>query len=180
MNVDYALIKNIQKLLSEVRASGADDCLVAGGAVRDMLLDKPIKDIDVFYTGELGDLESVDTPVEEEQKEKEKEKVPYPIDVGWEVTGNIKRPYLEYPVQLIKVTLGTIEEHVADTFGVGLSKVMIDQGGLIMLNDFLQDSFLEDLTFQFGCSKEYMEKIQAKYPNYSASYDPVGKGLFDF
>lgn len=166
MNIDYALVKNIQKLLQEVKSCGAKDCMVAGGAVRDMLLEKPIKDIDVFYTGEISDF-TEDEPVEEEQEEKKKEAKVY-METGWEVTSNCTRDYLEYPVQLIKVKEGDLLDHLK-TFGVGLSKVAISSEGILLLNEFIQDSFLEDLTFEYGCSKDYMKKIKDKYPNYSAS-----------
>ena len=54
MNIDSEFLMNLEILLSKLWAAGANDAVVAGGAIRDMLFDKPIKDIDVFYTGEIS------------------------------------------------------------------------------------------------------------------------------
>ncbi len=55
MKIDYLLINKFQTIREYLQECGAEESLIAGGAVRDMVLDKPISDIDVFYIGDLDE-----------------------------------------------------------------------------------------------------------------------------
>lgn len=50
MNIDNSYLAKLSTLLWKLRNCGIEDPLIAGGAIRDMLFEKPIKDIDVFYS----------------------------------------------------------------------------------------------------------------------------------
>jgi hypothetical protein len=55
MQLDYFHFDQLDKLIAMVVACGGEHVSVSGGAVRDSVLEKPIKDIDVFYQGELNE-----------------------------------------------------------------------------------------------------------------------------
>ena len=63
INLDLEYLYNLNCLIARIRAcskskimfDGLNKTVVAGGAVRDMLFNKPVKDIDVFYEGEVDD-----------------------------------------------------------------------------------------------------------------------------
>jgi len=62
LNIDDEYLDLLTAFMKVIE--GPDDMAVAGGAIRDMLFDKEVKDIDVFYTGEI-------TKIPKEYKAKE-------------------------------------------------------------------------------------------------------------
>ena len=163
MNIDYSFLKTLCEIQEVLLKCGAIETVVAGGAVRDMLLEKPIKDIDVFYIGDLNEesLENYFTSNEDDNSGEAYE------DSEFEVLSTKTFPECPYPIQLIKVNVefGKLENWIMDTFGCNLSKVMYGSG-LNLSDEFLADVELEILTFPKPVSKKYMDKMIDKYPDF--------------
>lgn len=170
MKLNQTLLQIYEVMLFRTGAAGAGDCIVAGGAIRDMLLDKPISDVDIFYEGSLnlnkllefftwGDSSN---PTFEEE---------YENDGTWSLThGNMKCKYSGMKVQFINVN--NVYEHI-DTFGCNISKVWYHTtNGLMLTQEFMDGVMYKTLDFE-GCTREkYAEKIKAKYPEYTATNVP--------
>ena len=175
MNIDFGTLNTYHNILTNVQQAGADCAIVAGGAVRDMLLGKTISDIDVFYEASTykNDLfkqcldwnvlmyhfknnPSVDNSLQEDYDNPE-----------WTVThGNLLHKHSGFKVQLIKVD--NVYEHV-NTFGCNLSKVIYSaENGLIMSEEFLDGVKFGVLEFT-DAQETYKNKIMAKYPEYAVS-----------
>lgn len=169
MKLDQNLLATYEIMLLRTTASSADDCIIAGGAIRDMLLDKPISDVDIFYEGSLNQSKllefftwnSIDVPDVEE----------YENDGTWSLTyGNMKCKYSGMKVQFINVQ--NVYEHI-DTFGCNISKVWYHAtNGLMLTHEFMDGVMYKTLDFE-GCTREkYAEKIIAKYPEYAPTNLP--------
>jgi hypothetical protein len=166
-NINYEHILDLQAIIAATIESGATDAIVAGGAVRDMLLGKPIKDIDVFYTGDLDQKKVYQHFKKLGDLLTEEELDDLYGDSDWQVTQQALRyEDVEYPVQLIRVN-GTLDDHIA-TFGVGISKVMVDANGLVIPNEFLSGMAWKILSFG-ECGDTYKNKMIEKFPDYECS-----------
>ena len=159
INIDLEYWDDLQSLLDRVRASYKNfmapvEAVVAGGAVRDMLLDKPISDIDVFYKGELNDekLKSFFTDVKSNGS-------PYPD--GFNVTHTIISKTFPVPIQLIQVE--DIKKHI-DTFPSPMMRVYVDNFGLHGVEpSFLSDASVNEFYWDKEVDIAYFTKIKAKY-----------------
>lgn len=172
MNVDLDILTIYHNILTNVKQAGADCAIVAGGAVRDMLLDKTISDIDVFYENSIS--------IEEQCLDWDILKLLFKNNPSvclsifedydnpeWTVThGNLLHKHSGFKVQLIKVD--NVYEHV-NTFGCNLSKVIYSaENGLIMSEEFLDSVRFGVLEFT-EVKETYKNKIMAKYPEYAVS-----------
>lgn len=171
MKLNQTLLSTYEIMLFRTLASGADDCIVAGGAIRDMLLDKPISDVDIFYEGSLNQNKLLefftwgDNSAESLQEDYES------AGSLWSLTyGNMKCKYSGMKVQFINVQ--NVYEHI-DTFGCNISKVWYhDANGLMLTQEFMDGVMYKTLDFE-GCTREkYAEKIIAKYPEYVSTNLP--------
>ena len=196
MNIDHILLNKYNSIIEYVEKSGAERAIIAGGAIRDMVLNKPINDIDVFFVGEL-DVEKLKQFFNITEDTKDQPDF-YPKS-DWKLSyNNVKLPDLPYNIQLIEVkkdkrktypASNTLMNHVL-TFGCDLSMMIYSPlFGFIIYPEALQDMFLEKLTFNSKLQNpEYMYKIKNKYPDYMVDnqsafeYDPsytkTPKGFF--
>lgn len=154
--VDFDHLRMLKKI---VAAIPKQDATISGGAIRDMLLGKEIKDIDVFYSGKLNKLPSGFT------QGKKSDTAPYE---GEDFEKEFDDIYFEgcvYPIQMM-----ALKEHPVnymDKFPCNLSKVAMSRlGDLVITPEFLQDVELEMLTFSDECPSWYKKKIHDKYPEY--------------
>lgn len=175
MNIDYLLISKYQTIRDNLRECGAEESIIAGGAIRDMVLNKPISDIDVFYIGELDQEKLVKKFTIKENPNKEAHSFYNNKKNKWKVDDIIVfLDDFEYPIQLINVKrdkrktvppIFTLQTHV-EAFGCNLSKMMFG-GDLLITLEAMQDIFLEQLTFTEDCTNiRYVEKLKKKYPEY--------------
>lgn len=171
IKVDHTFLKQLDVVLQDTLKCGATDVMVAGGAVRDMLLGKPISDIDVFYHGTLDDdkikqyFKVKDKLLSDDMKEANDY---YKEENDWQVYADkIYHESVDYPVQLIIVKTETpLVEHIK-TFGCNLSKVFYNEH-LCMSQWFLEDLWLEQLTFTDELrTGAYKEKLIKKYPGFA-------------
>lgn len=178
MKLNNELIELAQTICKDTLAAGATKVMVAGGFVRDMLLDKPIKDIDVFYEG------TIVNPYKKEvclPKQKIDKTYDFSEDLfnqivaeltenhiyknsGWNVTiQETHKDGVDYPIQFIQCK--EFDTHI-DTFGCSLSKVFIDLNGLHLTNSFLTSVGLQIIKFD-DINSRYAKRIKHKYPEYS-------------
>ena len=189
-NIDEQHLANLSAICKAVETAGATAVAIMGGAVRDMLLGKPIKDIDVFYVLPDNPLPSLkdfnkdyaafllanetwkETTLDEEVLKKhftqekltwEEGKDAYDCD-EFEVThGKLTLEGCFLPVQLIKV------DDLVETlskFPCGLSKVYFLDGGITMEPEFIYGAMNKILVFTEECPEEYMQRLHAKYEDF--------------
>lgn len=188
MNYDLELLDLYKTILTDFKnhQSGLQELGMAGGALRDMLLDKPIKDIDIFYKGTL-DEEGVykvfhKPPILSKVKATFKA-ILHDDDEDILIAetypeSTFKVPYQElyykdvkFPIQLIEVKdSDLILNWIKKDFGCNISKVLLGHGGeLLLTQEFIQDATLQILTFKSDCQQSYASKLIAKYPEYSCN-----------
>jgi hypothetical protein len=171
IKIDHVYLKQLDKIIVDTIACGATEVMIAGGAIRDMLLQKPIKDIDVFYKGTLNDetLKELFVIKDKLVSDEQKEDNDYYKEVNnWQIyADSIHHHAIDLPVQLIVVNSETpLPEHIL-TFGCNLSKVLYN-GHICMSEFFLDDLWLEQLTFTKDLrTGNYKDKMIKKYPTFS-------------
>lgn len=174
-------------ILSLVKDCGAHRSIVAGGAIRDIIHDKPIKDIDIFYTGELDkELVKKKFPLSFKEPADELEGLlggnvndfPYAnAEQGWNVTFPcLELEGCEYPIQLIKVegeTFNDLALHV-NTFGCQISKLYaylskeVESGLMVCAAPEYWKGINENqLIFSKGCAENYKLKIMQKFNDWT-------------
>lgn len=164
MHIDYELLRIYSKIQDILLAAGAEETAVAGGAIRDMLLEKPIKDIDVFYVGALDDGLVTQNFTHDMENTKPSDYEESTFKVAY---GRLLYKDCPYPIQLIKVDVefGKLDTWIMDNFGCNLSKVLYG-GGLELTQEFLDDVEMEILTFPNPVNRKYMDKMIDKYPDF--------------
>lgn len=168
LKLNTELFETYETIMGQLLQCGADQVMVAGGAVRDVLLDKPIKDIDIFYTGELDVLKVYDYFNQIPTRFGDDLNMFYDNeDNDWIVTYNRMRSKLtKHPLQFIQCKDFTAH---LKTFGVGLSQVaLLADGTLWITPEFMKDVTTECLHFHPNCGEKYRDKICDKYPEYEA------------
>lgn len=167
MNYDIKFIAKISVMLNRLALRGVKEAIVAGGAVRDMLLEKPISDIDVFYTGDF-------------------KQAPEDTNDGWfnfkacdfpeylENSFNVTHEgyYIGIPdikVQLIKVKYNPVE-YINGTFDADICLCYISEDAICLTTSFLNCVKNNDLgVIKTKTNKKHLEKLMLKYPTYTYS-----------
>ena len=193
MMLDIGHFNKLDTIMAAVIAAGGQDVSIAGGAVRDSVLEKPIADIDVFYSGDLDEAFLKETFGE---KETPKSNPPRPnaLDYNtwdsyvtacdkWEAECTFKDedgiPYegtfsvdnykgdvfsLDgMKVQLIKVEL--VDDHISK-FPCFLSRMTYSEGCLVIPKEAIQDVSLGIIRFTDDCPEKYKAKLEKKYEEY--------------
>lgn len=148
---------------------------VAGGAVRDTLLGRPVKDIDVFYREPLirtaglkpmsgaAMLELVPgLELTDEQEYDDRLAV-------WD-DGN----GLQF-IQVPDFQEDPIGNWIMESFPCTLSEVWFDGVQLHMTSAFIEAVVKRQLVFKYNAKKGYIERITAKYPDFHA-FIPLNSG----
>ena len=169
MIFDKEHLSNLEDILHFVKQAGATEAIVAGGAVRDMLLGKPIKDIDVFYTGELSNVEkyfTVETIEDDESYE----------GTEFSVTHrHVTYEYCDYPIQLIKVDN---LRKVVDIFGCNLSKTAFEEVGVVLFPDFMEGVRTHKVVIDNNCkTEEFAQRIKEKYSDWEVVDERIAGGI---
>lgn len=161
---DYQHLNLLQNICKKVKECGATSVHVAGGAVRDSLLNKPIKDIDVFYEGELEHYK-VNKFFKHHMMEFEEAIVAYETNNEWQVKyGKLTLEDCAYPIQLIKVV--NFPTHM-EKFAAGISKCWVDEAGLHLSTSFLSNEYFK--TVEFTDDSSYTDRIRQKYSDWDFS-----------
>lgn len=193
MTLDFFHFDELDKLVAIVKACGGEHVTVAGGAVRDSVLDKPIKDIDIFYQGELNEeaVKEFFGEKKEGPKMMSEPKVEYYLEDGitvhplwqeyfdWEDKQDEAYENGEFSVssydgdsfnlngkviQLIKVE--DVDKHIAE-FSCIISRMFYSEGMLVIPKEAIRDVCLGVLSFTEDCAESYKDRISEKYNDYA-------------
>ncbi len=169
IELDLEYINNLIALISKIRVCSKqktfmapyNKVVVAGGAVRDMLFNKPVDDIDVFYEGEINEsmfksyFPNATTP-----------DTTYPD--GWNVTHNIMCDSFPVKVQLIQVE--NIEKHL-ETFPSQMMRLYVDGNGVHGVDsNVIQDAMSQVFFWDKAPDLNYFLKIRAKYSDWKHKF----------
>ena len=177
INLDLEYLHNLNCLIARIRAcskskimfDGLNKTVVAGGAVRDMLFNKPISDIDVFYEREIVDLlfkhyfpNSITSDTV------------YPD--GFNVTHNIIHE--DFPVKIQLIQVKDIAKHI-ETFPSPMMRLWFDIEGIHGLGgDVCADAKAKVFFWDRKVDLGYYLKIKEKYSDWKhefleEEYNPV-------
>jgi hypothetical protein len=194
MILDIAHFNVLDTLIEKVEACGGKNVTIAGGAVRDSVLEKPIKDIDIFYEGSLVP-ETVKELFGEKIEEKSSKDIPpFPSSsdfvvgdfIDWNALDKAQNEWFEkyegysdtidvstykgdaFNLNGMEVQLIGVEDAVAHVaaFPCYISRMMYTDGMLVIPKEAIQDISLQVLRFTEECNKKYKAKIEAKYEDY--------------
>jgi hypothetical protein len=161
MFLDAEYLSKLRYILSAIESAGGKECCVAGGAIRDMLFEKPIKDIDIFYK------ETLDNDVLNNDFLNVKEAITLKYeDSGFVVTHpNLQHSYVPVTIQLIQIQTGTVVDTILDfPCSHNNSYLNIKQGLIIPLSVI---SSYENKTFTVNnVDKDYLKRIKYKYSDW--------------
>jgi len=163
--IDEEYLTKLEGILTCVELAGADDSVIAGGAIRDMLLEKEIADIDVFIKGEVTEkslkpwfnkIELCDNGMYEENT--------------FNVMFKCSMPGIPVPIQIIQVK-GSLAEHIK-AFPCSLSRVFYtrEQGLGGITYHFLWEAQKEQLFFDHKVNMQYVDKMTKKFPEFKVAY----------
>ena len=166
VEIDFGYLNSLTDILTKVHVSGdtsVNDMFVpvtiAGGAIRDMLLGKPVADIDVFYEKNLSDLrlKTFFHKVEPQLYGN------YPD--GFNVTHKVWIENIPVPIQLIQVE--NIETHI-DKFPCKFSRVQfsIEKGLSGVDIDFVDDVEKKEFVWDSKVNAQYYDKMKVKYSDW--------------
>lgn len=165
LELDLEYLSKLSNLISKVRvcskatalASPYNKTVVAGGAIRDMLFNKPVSDIDVLYEGELKEdmLKQYFSDVVTSDSV-------YPD--GFNVTHNLLHPAFPVKIQLIQVK--DIAKHI-ETFPSPMMRMWLDGDGIHGLDTIVYCD-AKDQTFFWDQAVDlsYFLKIKHKYSDW--------------
>lgn len=173
MNPTIEQLVGLQRLITQ---SLEQPAIIAGGALRDIWHNRPVKDVDVFlkcYPTKLDQLYKAFMGF-----------APYKL---WKNQGDGKFPTLwrldseaseEYDflvlsggptwhglqMQFVVVDVGDL---MAD-FDIDLCKIYLREGRLVATPEFRRDSFERRITWHLAASRgeEHLSRVMAKYPNF--------------
>lgn len=169
IELDLEYLTNLNMLRSKIRMSSKlvsfmspySKVVVAGGAIRDMLFNKPVSDIDVFYEGEL-------------KEDMLKQYFPnittsdsvYPD--GFNVTHNLVCNMFPVKVQLIQVK--DIAKHI-ETFPSPMMRMWFDSDGLHGLDSaVISDAKVKVFFWDQEVDLPYYKKIKEKYSDWKHEF----------
>lgn len=170
MNFDTKFLNTLTTILHCLKMNGIDDAVVGGGCLRDMLFEKEVKDIDVFYSKGQWEKSTWQNFAKFEQ---------LPLKPGIEeyeeskftVTNNLKTHLIDLPIQLIKVEDNPYK-HI-DFFPINICRVAfgcVQQNGYPILQlppDVLEDYFDKKCYYDSDTSPNYLARIKEKYNDWT-------------
>lgn len=169
IELDLEYINNLIALISKIRVSSKlkpfmasyNKVVVAGGAIRDMLFNKPVDDIDVFYEGEINE-----SMFKSYFPNATTSDTTYPD--GWNVTHNIMCDSFPIKVQLIQVE--NIEKHL-ETFPSQMMRLYVDGNGVHGVDSIvIQDAMSQVFFWDKAPDLNYFLKIKAKYSDWKHEF----------
>lgn len=165
MFIDEEYLTKLEGILTCMDLTGATDSVIAGGAIRDMLLEKEIADIDVFITGEVTEksLKSFFDKVEVCDNGMYEENT-FNVMFKCSVVG------IPVPIQIIQVK-DSLAEHIK-AFPCSLSRVFYTRKGGLggITHSFLWQAQKEQLFFDRKVNMQYVEKMTKKFPEFQVMY----------
>jgi len=165
MNIDLAYLNLLSAVLFRCHLSSAKNAVIAGGAIRDMLLDKEIADIDVFFSGPINkfSLTALFDKVEECGNGLYE-------DSSFNVLYKITDKILPVPIQIIQVE-GDVKEHISK-FPTPLSRVSYSEETAIqgLTKQFIQNAYYKTVVFDKPVNYQYLYKMKQKFPDWKITF----------
>lgn len=159
MNYDISYLKSLRLILLDLGMSSA---IIAGGAIRDMVLSKPIKDIDIFYWKK-------ETPKKTLVFDLEEVSIKYE-NSNFNITHEgIHVDFPSYKLQLIAVDELEIMDWCNTYFDLDICKVYFNLAGITLTQYFLEtvkNKRLGKDPFALSISP-HIKRVQEKYPEFS-------------
>ena len=160
-------------------------CYIAGGSVRDFLLNTEIKDIDFYiFSTNLGEIEVIESKLTSSKYKKAE----VPAYLANASVGGYRTTVWKKEDVDVMVVMGptlNIRDYINKTYDVGLCMCFADKDGDIYTNNyFKKDKEDKTITFHYRpiltkaqvsrAIAEHIPRIQAKYVDYSVklSYEP--------
>jgi hypothetical protein len=161
MNIDLEYLDRLLGIMDNI--IGPTDIMVTGGAIRDMLFDKEIKDIDIYYTGEI---ESIYAGYKVQATGIKYEGTTFQITHEISATSV---PQLPVPVQLIKVE--ALEEAVKNFPSSLCRPSFYKTKGLYIPNDTLIWALDNYVDYDINkISSDHYKRMKAKYHDWKFTY----------
>jgi hypothetical protein len=175
-------VAQLQTCVTKIRRCHSDrEVVIAGGALRDIICGKPIKDIDIFIQGTMPDhyCSGLHYRLEEDfalgTHDSDYEifaASPLSTYGGYSDFWTIEYPvgWFGLPVQLVYVDTQDLRADLMECFDFGLSRIWCDERRLRWTSEFEFDRANKRLSF-YGSgwgqtSPERLARIQAKYSDY--------------
>jgi hypothetical protein len=177
----------------QARMTGGDECpfsdfihtplAVAGGAVRDTLLGRPVKDIDVFYREPLirtAGLKPMSATAMKELIPDFEPTIEQEYDdrlAVWDDGAGLQF------IQVPDFQEDPIGNWIISSFPCSLSEVWFDGEQLHMTTAFIEAVLKKQLVFKDNAKPAYVERIKAKYSDFKVTRLPkelMPVGSYDF
>lgn len=149
--------------------------IIAGGFIRDTLMDRRVGDLDILWDGGLF---SALTPAQAKELS-----TLLNTEIGWEPAyermleeyegeeegrnSHMTALYEGEEVDIIVVP--DVKAHVHD-FPDSISKVWYGSDGLITMSDFVYSHANKEIKYRIGAPTARLDKLKMKYPDYMALY----------
>lgn len=190
MILDIVHFNKLDSIIHAVSSAGGINVTIAGGAVRDSVLEKPIADIDVFYQGTLDE-----TIIESffGKKDEIKQNTPKPnpadftgmieyiaalhkwgqsnttdellYDVSFKVNNYQGNTFNFEDMRIQMIGVECVNEHIKN-FPCYISRMTYSNGCLSIPKEAIQDASLKIVRFTDDCNTQYQDKITEKYSDY--------------
>ena len=167
MNSDH--FAKLDRILAVVRwAFPTSHPVIGGGALRDHLLNRPIKDVDVFLRAK--DHDNLDSELTKRIRPPLLAQLYGRPDMhgAWDFQQILEG----FQVQLILAEFET-KEDLAHTFDLGLSRVTYDETGLYVTSEFDADAinkvfrvYRADNNYELKRTLRRIERLSEKYPDF--------------
>lgn len=164
--------KQIQVVLDRLHAGGFPSAIVAGGAIRDYILGKPIKDIDVFVSYEDTDQFMFPSLVMANALNRDV------LKEDWSTYMNIPdvlavysmTPYMELPVQIIVMKPGLSPVDRIDQLDFGICQVWYNGVTKKCTPAFSEDAVNKTITLVHCENLHEFERSMTRYVRLSQKY----------
>lgn len=167
MNSDH--FAKLDRILEVVRWTfPTSNPVIGGGALRDHLLNRPIKDVDVFLRAK--DHDNLDSELTKRIRPPLLAQMYGRADMhgAWDFLQTLEG----FQVQLILADFET-KKDLAHTFDLGLSRVTYDEGGLYVSPEFDADAIDKvfrihraDNNYELQRTLRRIERLSEKYPDF--------------
>lgn len=178
--IEQSRLDQFKRILDVVRWEFPDSHpVIGGGALRDSILNRPIKDVDVFMRAK--DHITLDS----ELTRKIHTPIIYQLYGRSDMYGawNLSQQIEGYDVQLILADFEQ-KEDLAHTFDIGLSRVTYDGDSLYVSDEFLTDAADKALRIrradndhELERSLRRVERLREKYQDFRHDITDVERGL---
>lgn len=140
--------------------------IIAGGAVRDAVLMRPIKDLDVW----VGLDDYVETPTMKNNTSGSEYDSGSYVNAVFDDT----KPWSPYPINVIVVRSAQVDvDKLLNEFDYGLCKIAYSSKGLHLTEHFRCDAFHKVMSFGYprGFTSPFRyEKLSMRYPDFYVEY----------